>query len=57
MRGGEFTVYDSQFTVHKSQRESKRERETGREGKRERQRGTQALGREGGEGELGAREI
>ena len=57
MRGGEFTVYDSQFTVHKSQRESKRERETGREGKRERQRGTQAQEREGREGELGAREI
>ena len=54
-----FTVHDSQFTVHGSRFALRERDEGGREGgrERERERGTQIQGREGGEGELGAREI
>ena len=52
----QFTVHDSQFTVHNERQRG----EGGRQGKRDRQtdrEGTQTQEREGGEGELGAREI
>ena len=60
-----FTVHDSRFTVHGSRfavHDSQRERGEGvTVGKRERERekvtDRQAQGREGGEGELGARQI
>ena len=66
IRSSRLTIRSSWITFHDSQREiggRVGRWEGGREGKRERERDThthtdrQAQGREGGEGELGAREI
>ena len=49
-------IHDSRFAIRR-EREGEGGREGGKEREREGERVTQAQGREGGEGELGAREI
>ena len=64
VHGSRFAAHGSRFMIRREiergreggkEREREKQRETGRE--RERERGTQAQGREGGEGELGSTEI